>query len=76
MIGSLPGWRFAFLSVAVLSLVIGALTLAFGTEPRKMMSEKDTTATREGIDYKAIPGHMMKVMRVPTFAIIVLQVRT
>ena len=71
-IGSMPGWRFAFLSVALVSLLIGALTFMFGKEPRK--ATEGSSSTKEGIDFKAIPGHMAKVMQVPTFNIIVLQV--
>lgn len=71
----MPGWRFAFLSVAIVSLIIGALTLLLGKEPKKVIEKESTSsAPKEAVKFASIPGHMASVMRVPTFTIIVLQV--
>lgn len=75
-IASMPGWRFAFLSVAFVSLLIGTLTLILGKEPRNVVEkEGGVVAAKESIKLSAIPGHMLSVMKVPTFSTIVLQVR-
>lgn len=71
MVGPLPGWRFAFLSVAFVSILIGALTLWLGTEPRKL---RQGAAPKEKVQLQDVQSHMMAVMRVPTFGIIVAQV--
>ena len=69
----MAGWRFAFLSVAALSYLIGGLTLWLGTEPRKIRAA-GSSAAKETIKVGDIAGHMATVMRVPTFGIIVAQV--
>ena len=74
--GRLPGWRFAFLSVAALSFLIGAVTFWLGQEPRKQRSASGAiSGPREGnVRPGEIAGHMLSVMRVPTFGILVAQV--
>ena len=75
-VGRLPGWRFAFLSVAALSFLIGAVTFWLGQEPRKQRGTSGGGAgSREGnIRLEDIAGHMFSVMRVPTFGLLVAQV--
>jgi len=78
-LGSLPGWRFAFMAVAALSFLIGALTLWLGKEPRKLWGGASATAIAPkegGIDTADIASHMLSVMRIPTFGLIVAQART
>lgn len=75
-VGSMPGWRFAFVAVAFLSLLIGGLTLWLGQEPRKLRGAAagSAIAPKEGgIKLADIAGHMINVMRVPTFGLIVAQ---
>lgn len=79
-VGTVPGWRFAFLSVAAVSYLIGGLTLWLGQDPRKLRSSGSAAvvaaAPKEGtIKMAEIKDHMISVMRVPTFGIIVAQVR-
>jgi hypothetical protein len=72
----MPGWRFAFVAVAFLSLLIGGLTLWLGQEPRKLRGAAagSAIAPKEGgIKLADIAGHMINVMRVPTFGLIVAQ---
>ncbi len=75
-VGRLPGWRFAFLSVAGLSFLIGAVTFWLGQEPRKQRSATagGGSAREGGIKLGDIAGHMLSVMRVPTFGLLVAQV--
>ena len=74
--GRLPGWRFAFLSVAALSFLIGAVTFWLGQEPCKQrgLTAAAISAREGGIKLGDIAGHMLSVMRVPTFGLLVAQV--
>ncbi len=74
-LGSMPGWRFAFIAVALLSVFIGGLTLWLGQEPRKLKGPSGTAmAPKESdINLADIAGHMLSVMRIPTFGLIVAQ---
>lgn len=76
-VGRLPGWRFAFLTVAALSFLIGAVTLWLGQDPRKQKGSgaASTGNSREGnMRLSEVAGHMLSVMRVPTFGLLVGQV--
>lgn len=76
-VGRLPGWRFAFLSVAALSFLIGAVTFWLGQEPRKQRpaNGSSTGSSKEGsIRLADVASHMLSVMRVPTFGLLVAQV--
>ena len=69
----MPGWRFAFLSVAMVSFAIGGLTLAFGVEPRG--GHGPNPKPREPFRLSEVGAHMAHVLSIRTFGIIVLQVR-
>lgn len=73
-VGRLPGWRFAFLTVAALSFLIGAVTFWLGQEPRKRNPVASNTSGSGSIRVSEIAGHMLSVMRVPTFGLLVAQV--
>ncbi|KAL6643005.1 hypothetical protein ACP70R_021186 [Stipagrostis hirtigluma subsp. patula] len=62
-----PGWRLAFLAVALLSASLAALTWTFAADPRPG-STKDAMATAAEL-FREIKG----VFRVPTFRIVVAQ---
>jgi MFS family permease len=76
----LQGWRFAFLTVAMASWIIGLATWLFGVDPRYSKdpryalerSEEDVpVSTGEGV--KAALKQMGDLVTIPTFMIIVLQ---
>lgn len=72
----MPGWRFAFLAVAFLSFLIGGLTLWLGQEPRKLRGAAASSAIAPkdgGNKLRDVAGHMISVMRIPTFGLIVAQ---
>jgi predicted MFS family arabinose efflux permease len=72
------GWRFVFLSVGVVSVVIGIATFLFGHDPR---FEDDTALARVEEDsdapqpsFWALLDELRIVTTIPTFLIIVFQV--
>ena len=67
--GVLPGWRFAFLSVGILSICIGVLQLLFGYDP---VFDADTKPPRPTL--RSMWNHLLSVLGVPSFRIIVVQV--
>lgn len=78
----IPGWRCAFILMAMLSALIGLLVFLFVTDPRKLQSTGESSEREEFLE-KAHAGSpsvwtdswiaMKAVMRVHTFQIIVLQ---
>ena len=61
--------------MAALSFLIGAVTFWLGQEPRKQRGSPAAVNAREGgIRLGDIAGHMLSVMRVPTFGLLVAQV--
>ena len=71
----MEGWRFAFLMVALVSLSIGGLTLAFAKDPRSPSAESLEAAPLPKAPTGAIFSDLLTILRLPTFLIIVLQVR-
>ncbi|KAK9786693.1 hypothetical protein WJX73_003542 [Symbiochloris irregularis] len=74
----MEGWRFAFVSVAFVSLGIGALTFCFGHDPR-FVSDKQVRV-EVGADKAAGEGSFWQLLKetrtictVPTFVIIITQ---
>ena len=71
----MEGWRFAFLMVALVSLCIGGLTLAFAKDPRSPSSASVEAAHGSKARTDAILSDLLTILRLPTFVIIVLQVK-
>lgn len=81
----MPGWRFAFIMMAVLSLMIGLLVFLFVVDPRRTLVSDNGDDHLERVTFvgkgNAIPVSiwsdswlaMRAVMKVQTFKIIVLQ---
>ena len=67
-ISGAAGWRAAFLCVAALSAIVGALTLRFARDP-------SAQAVRKPAQLGSVLEHLRGFLRVPSFVIIVLQVR-
>ncbi|XP_017969843.1 PREDICTED: uncharacterized protein LOC18611582 [Theobroma cacao] len=73
----IPGWRFAFHLVWVISVVVGILVRLFANDPR--FSDSDTGAKEQvahksfSLQLKDIIEEAKSVMRIPTFQIIVAQ---
>ena len=70
----MEGWRFAFLMVALVSLSIGGLTLAFAKDPRSHSSASVEAESAAKPRTDAILSDLLTILRLPTFVIIVLQV--
>ncbi|CAK0787030.1 hypothetical protein CVIRNUC_010246 [Coccomyxa viridis] len=71
----MEGWRFAFLSVGILSALIGIATFCFGSDPR-FENQSQMTLVEEGEDEPGFCGLLEElgvVVTIPTFDIIVLQ---
>ncbi|XWS29516.1 hypothetical protein CRYUN_Cryun24cG0035800 [Craigia yunnanensis] len=72
----IPGWRFAFHLVWIISVVVGILVHLFVKDPR--FSDSDNRA-KEHVSHKSFSSQVedikeaMSVMRIPTFQIIVAQ---
>lgn len=69
------GWRFVFLSVAVVSIVIGLLNWSFAHDPAYT---KDGTTKLSGAapsSLRQVWSEMTVVMSVPTFLLIIMQVK-
>ncbi|KAK9841289.1 hypothetical protein WJX74_003225 [Apatococcus lobatus] len=69
----MEGWRFAFLMVALVSLSIGGLTLAFAKDPRSCSSEALEASPLPKAPTGIIISDLLTILRLPTFLIIVLQ---
>ncbi|KAL5715163.1 hypothetical protein ACHQM5_017027 [Ranunculus cassubicifolius] len=78
----IPGWRCAFLLMAVLSSLIGVLVFLFVIDPRKIHATSDSSDREEFFEKANVVSPsvwndswtaMKSVMRVQTFQIIVLQ---
>ena len=83
-VGSLAGWRFAFLLIAVASILCGASVLAFAVDPRREAKAAAAAASDRPVGVKALAAWSVVrlrsmardvglVLRIPTFGIIVLQ---
>ena len=75
----IEGWRFAFLSVAAVSVGIGALTFFFGHDPRfvsdkqvRLESQPGAEST-EGTSFWQLLKETKGICTVPTFVIIITQ---
>lgn len=69
------GWRFVFLSVAIVSIVIGLLNWSFAHD---LAYSKDGTTKLSGAapaSLRQVWNEMTVVMSVPTFLLIVMQVK-
>ena len=68
------GWRFAFFTVALISLLIGLLNLLFARDPRckKRWAFKQEIGERLGT--QTIARELKDMCTMPTFLIIILQV--
>ncbi|KAK9861788.1 hypothetical protein WJX84_005582 [Apatococcus fuscideae] len=69
----MEGWRFAFLMVALVSLSIGGLTLAFAKDPRSPSSEACEAAPLPQAPRGIVIGDLLTILRRPTFLIIIIQ---
>ncbi|XWS33312.1 hypothetical protein CRYUN_Cryun22dG0070800 [Craigia yunnanensis] len=73
----IPGWRFAFHLVGIISVVVGILVRLFANDPRFSGSEnraKEQVADKSfSSQVKDIIKEAKSVMRIPTFQIIVAQ---
>jgi hypothetical protein len=69
------GWRFAFFTVACISILIGLLNLLFARDPtcssRWQLKQSGVAPSLRGV-----LADMKKVCAIPTFLIIVVQVLT
>ena len=71
-----PGWRFVFLSVALVSISSGILNWLFAHDPNFALDGKTKLAGHGKVDLKEIWRETKVVMCIPTFLLIVLQVCT
>ena len=76
--GIMEGWRFAFLTVAIASWIIGLVTWLVAIDPRystdpRYRVEKASEAEPEATSWRTSLRDMGSVVTVPTFGIIVLQ---
>ncbi|GAB2279715.1 hypothetical protein Dimus_014355 [Dionaea muscipula] len=78
----LPGWRFAFIMMATLSLMIGFLVFLFVVDPRRIQGSNGAAERSVFIDSSYVSSAsvwreswtaMKAVMKVQTFQVIVLQ---
>lgn len=74
----LEGWRFAFLTVAVFSCIVGALMLTMGRDPRLPQHTlwapaKPADAGPELAAEFSITRQLKRVLRTPSFWVIILQ---
>jgi MFS family permease len=75
-IHGMPGWRFAFVSMAVVSFILGALIYLFGKDPLRGNSEEQLTGLineKTEKAYKISKSDISKIMTNKTFVLIVLQ---
>lgn len=76
----MEGWRFAFLSVAILSLAIGVLTFLFGHDPRfttdKHIALPKAEAGQAPPSFLQLLKETKNICIVPTFIIIITQAGT
>ena len=75
MVMGVEGWRFVFASVAAVSACIGALNLAYAQDPGYGVDGKPRDKGLEPLSTAAVAHQMAAVLTIPTFLIIVLQVR-
>lgn len=75
----LDGWRFAFVSVALLSLAIGAATFLLGRDPRfdsdRKVKLREEAGPAEARSFRQLLRDTWGICTVPTFLIIITQVR-
>ena len=72
----MEGWRFAFFTVAMVSLAIGVLNFAFARDPRCRSRWQLKQEVGEGLGTGALLLEMRDMCLMPTFLIIILQVPT
>jgi len=83
-VGRIAGWRFAFLLIAVLSILVGLAVLAFAVDPRREAKAAAAAASDRPVGVRALAAWSVArlrgmardvglVLRIPTFGIIVLQ---
>ena len=69
------GWRVVFASVAAVSACIGALNLAYARDPGFGADGERRDKALEPLSAREAARQMWAVLTIPTFLIIVLQVR-
>lgn len=72
----MEGWRFAFLSVAAVSLTIGILNLMYAADPRCQPGQLriSPSAGEHHLPLRQLLREVGSVVRIPTFLIIIVQV--
>ena len=75
----MEGWRFAFLSVALVSLAIGGLNFAFGHDPRfssdrQLRLQKAEDSADDSPSFLQLLRETRAICTIPTFLIIITQV--
>ena len=70
------GWRCVFLSVALVSIIIGALTWRQAQDPRYSLPGKAKLHGAAAPNWKEIWREVKAVMSIPTFQLVVVQVIT
>lgn len=73
----IEGWRVAFLTVAALSALVGALNWALTQDPRRPRADKHSVssslAPQKPPSFSVLCREVLSVIKVPTFGIIVAQ---
>lgn len=70
----MEGWRFAFFTVGVVSLVIGALNFLFARDPRCGKQWVMRQEIGERIETRELAKELKQMCLTPTFLILILQV--
>ena len=63
----IPGWRFAFYVLAIMSLITGTITLYYGHDHMKDAAARKKTST-ERIECSAVTAELGAVLKVPLFS--------
>lgn len=75
VVSGVAGWRFAFHVVGALSVLVGALLLAFGVDPPPNNDENALPHLKRKITWTLFWGEFQHVLKLKTFQVIIAQVR-
>lgn len=71
----IDGWRIVFLTVGVVSFFLGILNYFFAHDPRYARDNKSVLQEHQhGMSFWGALGEMKKIVAIPSFLIIILQV--
>lgn len=72
----IDGWRIVFLTVGVISFLLGILNYFFAHDPRYARDNKSVLQEHQhGMSFWGALSEMKKIVAIPSFLIIILQVR-